>query len=199
MVVAFSVDGIEVQIGYSTLAQLSADIEQLVVRHDPDTPNHKLAEGTLKAVPLAGAAQLAALRARLVPFPPALARAMVRHGLATPIPWRAITQLLHRDAALWCREIQIEACYRLLLVLCGLNGRYFTRFQVKRMHRLAAQLALAPPALADRIEALLLAPPREAFVQLHALEGEVLELVAEAFPDIALDTLRQRRAAFTPA
>jgi hypothetical protein len=198
LVVAFRVDGIEVQIGYSTLAQLNADIAQLVVEHNPDTPNHKLAEGVLKALPLAGAAQVAALQARLAPFPPALGRAMVQHGLATPTPWRAITQLLHRDAGLWCREIQVEACYRLLLVLCGLNGRYFTRFQVKRVHRLAAQLSTAPPALAERIEALLAAPPREAFMLLHALEGEVLELVAAALPDVEQGALHQRRTAFVP-
>jgi hypothetical protein len=198
LVVAFRVDGIEVQIGYSTLAQLNANIAQLVVEHNPDTPNHKLAEGVLKALPLAGAAQVAALQARLAPFPPALGRAMVQHGLATPTPWRAITQLLHRDAGLWCREIQVEACYRLLLVLCGLNGRYFTRFQVKRVHRLAAQLSTAPPALAERIEALLAAPPSEAFMLLHALEGEVLELVAAALPDVEQGALHQRRTAFVP-
>lgn len=175
-----------------------ADIDQLLVEHDPDTPNHKLAEGVLKALPLAGAAQLAALQARLALFPPELGRAMVQHGLAVPTPWRAITQIIHRDAALWCRELQVEACYRLLLMLCGLNGRYFTRFQVKRMHRLASQLAVAPPALAERIEALLLAPPRGAFMLLHALEGEVLDLVAEKLPDIDLEPLKKRRAAFAP-
>lgn len=198
-VVAFHVDDIEVQIGYSTLTQLNAEIDQLLVAHRPDTPNHKLGEGILKAVPLAGAEQLAALQARLASFPPALGRAMVRHGLATPTPWRAIAQIIHRDAALWCREIQVEACYRLLLILCGLNGRYFTRFQVKRMHRLAGQLHRAPPALAERIEALLLAPPNEAFTSLYAVEGEVLDLVAALQPDVDLDAAHQRRAAYCVA
>lgn len=199
MVVAFHVDGIEVQIGYSSLDRLNADIDQLLVGHDPDTPNHKLAEGVLKALPLAGAERLAALQARLALFPLALGRAMVAHGLATPMPWRAAQQLLRRDAALWCREIQVDACYRLLLMLCGLNGRYFTRFQVKRMHRLASLLAVAPPALADRIEALLVAPPREAFALLHQLEGEVLDLVAARWPDVDLGEAHKRRAAFAPA
>jgi hypothetical protein len=196
IVVAFHVEGIEVQIGYSTQAQLNAEIDQILVEHDPDTPNHKLAEGVLKAMPLIGAEQLAALQDRLAVFPPALGRAMVQHGLAAPIPWRAVTQIIHRDAGLWCREIQVEACYRLLLILCGLNGCYFTRFQVKRMRRLASLLTLAPPALAERIEALLAAPPREAFDLLHALEGEVLELVAAHLPDIDLAPACSRRAAY---
>lgn len=196
MVVAFHVDGIEVQIGYSSHAGLTRETDQLLVEHNPDTPNHKLGEGLLKAVALAGEAQLDTLKARLSAFPPALGRAMVVHGLATPTPWKAITQIVHRDAGLWCREIQVDACYRLLLVLCGLNGRYFTRFQVKRMQRLAEQLDRAPHDLAARIEALLAAPAREAFAALHALEGEVLAIVAERLPDIDLSVVQRSRAGY---
>ena len=90
------------------------------------------------------------------------------------------------NAEVVAREIQIEACYALLHVLCGLNRRWFTRFQVKRMQRLADKLALAPARLAPRIEALLLAPPREAFDALHALEAEVLALVATHMPEVDL-------------
>ncbi|MBX3606982.1 MAG: hypothetical protein KF788_17015 [Piscinibacter sp.] len=198
LVVAFHVDGIEVQIGYASEAGLVHDLDEVLVRHNPDTPQHKLAEGVLKAVPLAGAERLAALQARLADFPPALGRAMVAHGLVAPLSWRGAAQLLHRDAALWCRDVQVDACYRLLLVLCGLNRRYFTRFQVKRLHRLAAQLAIAPPDLAGRIERLLAAPAREAFDALHALEGEVIERVALHQPEIDLGPVRQRRAAYRP-
>lgn len=195
-VVAFHIDGIEVQIGYCSHAELGADLEDILLAHNPDTPNHKLAEGVLKALPLAGAAQLAAWQARLADFPPALGRAMVANALATPTHWKAAAQIIHRDADLWCREIQVEACYRLLLILCGLNGSYFTRFQVKRMGRLAAKLAIAPPALAERIDALLSAPPRAAFDSLHRLEGEVLDLLAARWPDVDLGPARQRRALY---
>ena len=74
VVVAFHVDGIEVQTGYSSQAQLTAEIDQVLVAHDPDTPNHKLAEGVAKALPLAGAAAFAALQTRVAVFPPALGR-----------------------------------------------------------------------------------------------------------------------------
>jgi hypothetical protein len=197
-VVAFHIDGIEVQIGYATHAGLLADVDDVLLAHNPDTTSHKLAEGIAKALPLAGAARLAALQARLAVFPEGLRRAMVVHGLATPMPWKAARQLIHRDAGLWCREIQVEACYRLLLVLAGLNRRYFTRFQVKRMARLAQRLALAPARLAERIDGLLAAEPATAFAALHALEGEVIELVAREFPDLDLHAVRQRRAAFRP-
>jgi len=196
LVVAFEIDGIEAQIGYSNRATLHAQIDAVLVEHQPETPLHKLAEGVLKAQPFAGAAELASLQSRLAAFPPPLGRAMVAHFFAAPTPWRAVTQLLERDAALWCREIQVDACYRLLGVLAGLNGRYYTRFQLKRMHRFAAALAQAPEALADRIEALLQAEPRRAFMSLHALEGEVLALVEAAMPEIDLAAVRARRSAF---
>jgi hypothetical protein len=198
LVVSFRVERIEVQIGYASHASLGADMDRLLVRHEPDTPYHKLAEGILKAVPLAGPERFAALHARVAAFPPELGRAMVRHGLVGSPSWRGIALLQHRDAALWCREIQVDGCYRILLMLAGLNGRYFTRFQVKRTHRLARSLAIAPPLLAERIDALLAAPVNEGLAALHALEGEVVDLVEQHLPEIDLALARTRRAAWPP-
>jgi hypothetical protein len=198
IVVSFYVEGIEVQIGYCRHAWLADKLDDILLRHNPDTPYHKVAEGLLKAVPLAGAERLAALKQRLADFPPALGRAMVQHGLLGAISWRGISQLLHRDAALTCRDIQVDACYRLLLVLCGLNGRYFTRFQFKRLRQLASKLALAPPRLAERIDGLIDAPAREAFAALHTLEGEVLDLVAQRCPEVDLGEVRRRRPRWSP-
>jgi len=195
-VVAFKLDGIEVQIAYSDAATLDAQLDEVLVRHNPDTPLHKLCEGVLKAEPLAGAPLLAARQRRLAAFPPALGVAMVNFWLQTPTPWRAVTQILHRDAALWCRELLVEACWRQLGLLAGLNQRYFTRFQLKRMHKLAAQFAIAPPALASRIDTLLQAPLPQAFDQLHALEGEVLALLAQHRPEVDVAPALARRAGY---
>lgn len=197
-VVSFKLEGVEVQIGYSTHAVLQSHLDQLLVHHDPDTPLHKLAEGILKAEALVDTATLAHCQQRLLAFPEPLRRAMVVQAIKAPLPWRAISQIIHRDTVLWCRELQVDACYRLLLALCGLNRRYHTRFQVKRVHKLAAALAISPPRLADRLDALLVAPPREAFDALHGLEGEVLEMIASEFPDIDLSPQRQRRALYAP-
>ena len=199
LVVAFRIDGIEVQIGYSIHATLNRDLDTLLVEHKPDTPIHKLAEGILKAEPLEGDAQLERLKTRLRIFPDELADAMVRHFLAAPLSWRGISQLVDRDAALWCRDLQVDACYRLCGVLAGLNRIYFTRFQVKRLRRLAAKFVNAPTDLAQRVERLLDAPPREAFALLFELEGEVLERVERAMPHIDLEAVRTRRAAFDPS
>ena len=197
-VVAFHLAGIEVQIAYATHARLAEQLDEVLVRHQPDTPLHKLAEGLAKAEPLAGAAALSALQARLKVFPPPLRLAMARHWLQAAPPWKAMNNVVHRDAALWAREIQVEAGYRLCGLLAAVNERWFTRFQFKRLHRFAALLRQAPPAFADRLEALLAAPPLEAAQQLHGLEGEVLDLVALHLPEVDVSAAQARRAQFRP-
>jgi hypothetical protein len=198
MAVGFDLDGIEVQIAYTDRGILAADLDTLLVAHDPTTLNHKIAEGLLKAEALLGAQRLRQWRARVAQFPPALGDAMMRHHLAQPTPWKWFSYLLHRDSALWCREMQVDACWRLLGTLAGLNRQYFTAYQFKRTHSFAERLPIAPPNLADRVETLLAAPLPEAFAMLYALEGEVLALVAEHAPQIDLTVVLGRRTRWLP-
>src|ERR1700754_3342588 len=121
---------------------------------------------------------------------------MIEHFLRQGAPWRAVSQLLHRDGELWCRELLVDACFGLFGVLAGLNRRYFTTFQFKRMTRFANSLALAPADFATRVQQLLLAPPRDAFVELHALEDEVFGLLAAHAPAVDLSVVRRRRGDF---
>ena len=199
LAVGFDLDGIEVQIAYMNQRGLSSDLDEVLVKHDPATLNHKVAEGVLKAQPLLGAERVAQWQARVAQFPQPLADAMLRHYIAERTPWRWFTLLLARDSALWCRELQVDACYRLFGLLAGLNRRYFTVYQFKRMHRFADQLALVPPRFADRVEALLAAPLADSFVALHGLEGEVLALVAAHAPHIDLAAVHEQRKRFDPA
>jgi hypothetical protein len=195
-VVAFHVDGIEVQVAYASHAVLEDQLDELLLRHNPDTPLHKLAEGILKAEALFGQRPLEALQARLADFPPGLALAMARHFCSTPTPWRTLRQLLLRDAPLWSRDLQVQACYRLLGLLAAVNRRYYTSFQNKRLHTFAATLPHAPERLAQRMEHLLSAPPAEAALHLHGLEGDVLALVAQHFPAIDQTALHAQRMQF---
>jgi hypothetical protein len=176
---------------------LQSDLDELLVEHKPDTLNHKIAEGLLKARPLIAPERVAAWRAKVASFPPQLADAMMRHYLKELTPWRWFGLLLQRDAELWSRQLLAEACYRLFGVLAGLNRCYYTTFQFKRAHRFAAGLALAPPQLADRVEALLVAPLAEAFTSLHALDGEVLALLAAHAPQIDLTAAHEKRTRFS--
>jgi hypothetical protein len=196
-VVAFPLEGIEVQIAYSDGRTLERELDQVLVRHDPDTPLHKLCEGIAKAEPLAGAEALATIQARIAAYPPPLARALAGHWLGIKAtPWRAATQIVHRDALPWCRELQAQAAMRLLGALAGLNDLYFTDFQFKRLHAFERKLKTRPPGLAARIEAALSTEPGPGFGALHALEAEVTALVLVRWPDLDLSAARLRHQAF---
>ena len=197
LAVSSRLDDIEVQVVYTDPRILQHDLDELLVEHKPDTLNHKVAEGLLKAQPLIAAERLEVWRAKVAAFPPELGDAMMRHYLAEPTQWKWFGLLLHRDAQLWSRELLVAACYRMFGVLAGLNRCYFTTFQFKRVHRFATQLAIAPPHLADRIEALLVAPLPEAFTLLYALDGEVLALLAAHAPQIDLSAAQERRTKFS--
>lgn len=195
-VVAFRLEGIETQIAYGSRANFEADLDQVLLQHDPDTPLHKLCEGVAKAEPLAGAEALATAQARLAAFPEGLGRAMAAHWLGRVTPWHTIVQIVHRDALVWSRELQAQAALRLLGALAGLNGRWFTSFQFKRMGRFVDALAIKPVAFTARLEAVLMTDPGPGFRALHALEAEVTALVTARWPDLDLSAVRQRHAAF---
>lgn len=197
-VVAFRFEGIETQIAYGSRTNFEAELDEVLLRHNPDTPLHKLCEGVAKAEPLVGAEALAAAQARVRAFPQALGRAMAAHWLGQPTPWRAIDQLVHRDGLVWSRELQVQAAYRLLGALAGLNGLYFTTFQFKRMGRFVDAMRHKPEAFVSRLESVLMAPPAAGFAALHALESEVTALAAARWPDLDLAAVRRRHADFTP-
>lgn len=192
-------EGLSVQLLYLDRATLERCIDESELPADPLPALRSLAEDVVRAEPLAGHAELARLQARLTRLPPQLACAIVKRFLATPTPWRAISQLGRHYEVRRCRELQVDACYRLCAVRAALNQRYFTRFQVKRTHGLTPRFENAPPGLAERIARLMEAPPRAAFAQLYALEGEVLEQVAREMPQVNLAAAQAQRAAYEPA
>ncbi len=78
----------------------------------------------------------------------------------------------------------LEAAFNLLGVLAALNRVYYARFELKRLRRLVAKLALASPELADRLESLFRLPPAEAADELGKLVVETRELVARELPEL---------------
>jgi hypothetical protein len=197
--VKWRADGTDVQVLYLDRQSLNRALDETELPATALQAPRRLAQEILKAEPLAGHAELARLQARLTRLPPKLACAIVKRFLATPTPWRAISQLGRHYEVRRCRELQVDACYRLCAVRAALSQRYFTRFQVKRSHGLTPRFENAPPGLAERIARLMEASPRVAFAQLFALEGEVLDQVAREMPQVNLAAAQAQRAAYEPA
>lgn len=186
----FFVDGVSVQIGYTTVAAVDEALDKLLVRFEKiDTPLQKVAGGLADGLVLLDDGVLAAWRERVRDYPEGLRRAMVeRHWRFFPLWWYA-DALRTRDAELFRIEMLLDATFNLLAVLAGVNRVYFSRFQVKRLRALAARLEHAPPDLADRLESLVRLPPDEADEELARLVLETQAIVRRELPDVDV-TLR---------
>src|SRR5262249_51505366 len=105
-------------------------------------------------------------------------------------------------ARLWTQEMLVESAFNILGVLAGLNRRYYSAFQFKRMRAFVGALPIAPDALSDRLDALLTAEPELAIAQFETLVGETVALVNRQMPEIdtacLVPRLGERHAPWRP-
>lgn len=191
---AFRLDGVEVQVGHTTVAHWEREIDDVLAGKDPASPLHKAMYGTLTSVAIAGGERLEAWKRRIAGYSDALRRAMVEHHLKFFPIWRHAQRLRRRDADLWFHQAMVEASFNLLGVLAGLNRKYFTAFQFKRAWAFERGLAVAPPRLMDRLEGLWTVDVVTAAGQLRQLMGEVADLVAAEMPEVDVSGVRKSLA-----
>jgi predicted nucleotidyltransferase len=187
---SYLVDGVECQCAHTTFAAWERDMAVVLEQLDVTTPLQKALSGMLEALPLYGESLVRQWQAKLVAYPETLVRAMIEHYLPVYPLWGLQERLAGRDATIWVYEMLVEIAQHLLGVLAGLNRRYYSTFQVKRMYRFVAQLDIAPPDFADRLEFLFHADVASAAEQARALTRETVALVDEHMPQV--DTSRAR-------
>jgi hypothetical protein len=183
----FELQGVRTEVSFVTVAWADSRLDELLDRIDEfDSPFQKVLSGLLEGLPLHGEELLERRRARAGNYPEPLRQAMVaRHWSFFPL-WYYGEAMAVRDAELWRLDMLLEAAFNLLAVLAGLNRLYFARFELKRMRALIAKMELAPPQLADRLEALFRLEPEPAAVELGRLVEETRALVAGELPDLEL-------------
>jgi hypothetical protein len=186
----YDLAGLEIQAGHITVAAWEARLDAVLGELKPDEPWQKVLAHYQDAIPLAGADLIEAWKARIASYPEGWARAMVEHHLQVFPIWSVYDQIADRDATLWTHEMLVEGAQRVLGMLAGLNGVYWSSFQFKRAHAFEARLRWKPARLADRVDALLTGDPREAAGRLESLVAETLDLVAEHMPGIDTSRLR---------
>jgi hypothetical protein len=108
-----------------------------------------------------------------------------------PAVWALHDRLETRDGTIWRTELMVSVAHNLLGTLAGLNRRYFSPFQFKRMRRYAQKLTIAPRDFADRLESVFHTDSEAASLELEALAKETVELVEQHMPQI--DTSRAKR------
>jgi hypothetical protein len=188
---AYTIDGVECQIGHITVAGWERDMASVLEGLDVTSPLQKALSGTLTCIPLFGDAWIEKWKAIARNYPDALALAMVEKHLNFFPLWGLQGRMSTRDATLWMQQSVLEGSHNILAILAGLNRVYFSTFQFKRMHDFVAELRIAPEDLAARIEALCHAPASVAASALEELVQETLALVRAHMPQV--DTTKAGR------
>lgn len=183
----FELHGVRTEVTFVTVARIEWRLDELLERlEEIDSPHQKAFSGLLDGEALHGAELIERWRSRLREYPEPLRRAMVeRYWDFFPL-WNYDEAMAARDAELWRLDVLVEAAFNVLGVLAGLNRLYFTRFELKRMRALVAQMELAPPDLADRLESLFRIERGAAAAELGRLVDETRALVAAELPDLDL-------------
>jgi hypothetical protein len=189
---AFMLDGVECQIGHTAVATWESEIAEVLDKPNADTPLHKAMEGTLKCIALHGEPLIETWKARIAAYSDGLARAMVEQHLRFPAMWLLHERLQTRDGTIWHYQALVELSHNVLAVLAGLNRKYFTSFQFKRMGAFCAELAITPPDLADRIEMLFGSDRKMAVEEAERLVSETLALVQEHMREVDANAAGKR-------
>jgi hypothetical protein len=140
--------------------------------------------------PLVGEALIDRWRTRARAYPDGLRRAMVRHHLQPQTTWRAAPKLAERGDLVFLNETLVRAAHAMLGSLHGVNCLYLSHRGYKWMHRLAAEMPIAPFHFLDRLASVFSLPPRDSVAVLQTLLEETLELVEANLPDEDLTTAR---------
>jgi hypothetical protein len=181
----FQLDGVRTEMSFTTVARIEWQLHQLLDElQDVATPHQKFLSGVAEGLPLHGETLIAQWQARLRNYPEQFREEMIRrHWDFFPL-WYYGEAMALRDSELWRLDVLLDGAFNLLGVLAGLNRLYFARFELKRMRDLIAKMEVAPPALADRIEALFRLSPEESAQSFGTLVEETRQLVSRELPDL---------------
>jgi hypothetical protein len=178
--------GLLVEVTPTAPADLAKRIDALAAG-DAEPVTLTLGDAIVNGVSLIDRADVASWRARLVPYPKALAVAVVRrHGQIDHFwRWRMYAD---RDSVLQLQAHFADVAVRIVHVGCALSGVWWPG--AKWLTRVAAHLPVAPVNLANRLERTSRAPPADAAAILEALVDKSFGLVAVHLPEVDVARLR---------
>ena len=175
------------------VGQLTSVIERrladVVERYEPNLDKQTTIHALLHGIPLHGEGLIETWTARAEPYPRELAIAMVnRYGQIDYFAdWKRFLERGRNLLLIHERFTRVEL--QLLLVLQLVNGRYHSK--VKWLDRVIAELAIAPPDVADRLRAVQTSEVPAAAAMLARLVEEVYDLVETHLPEIDVNRLRE--------
>lgn len=183
--------GVECQVAHLAIAKWERDMAAVLADCESATLVEKAIIGLMEGIALHGDDLITRWQERAASYPEDLARATVEHYLRFFPLWLVAEQWRTRDATIFYYQMLVEVSLNVLGVLAGLNRRYYSSFQFKRLHRFADTLPLAPDRLADRLDEIFSLDPAAAAMAMERLVAETILLVEAHMP--AVDTTAARR------
>lgn len=185
----YTVHDVKIDVSHHTVESMERRLDDVVVRCDTSPAKQQLVSAIQHAIPLYGDELLRQWQTRVEPYPDELARAVVREHLAFKPHW-AGEMLAERGDFLILHSAIAGFEQELLMVLMGLNRLYHPGF--KWIHRLVAELSIAPDNLGLRLRQALRLEASAGVDVLHALNRDTLDLVDAHMPEVSTRDVRTR-------
>lgn len=178
----YSIGGLDCQIGHAAIPAWEREIAR-VLGLELDAALLKEMSGLFEGLPLHGEDLIERWR-REAAYTAPLQRAMIEKHWSFFPWWYFEERLRARDATVWRYDVLVQSAYNIVGIVAALNAVYFCTFEFKRATAFLSRLALAPPDLATRLDALFEPAEPAATAELERLVGDTRALVSEHLPEV---------------
>ena len=177
-----TLSGVEIQASHRTVDGTERWLADVVTGFDPDLAKQDLIALIRSGVPVHDADLVRSWQERTEVYPRKLAIAMVRAHLDFRSAWQR-RKLLDRRELLPLYTDLVDSARNIVLVLFGLNYRYFPHLGFKWLPHDIAALTSTPANLTTRLNTTFTASPQDAVRAIDSLIEETLTLAGASLPE----------------
>jgi len=175
---------LKVDVGHVTTSFWDTEVDDVVVRHEPDPGKIGALAGFETALPLYGHDEVERWKARLRPYPEELAEKIVRMHRRFFVPGYLLNQAHGRGDVLSFRDGLCLMLKNLLNILAGLNRIYMSTEEPRWLSYYLGRMGIKPDRAEERFRAVVDGEADEAVAGLESLIVDVLALINEHMPQV---------------
>jgi len=194
---AYLVDGLKVEVSSFLAATIDELIRVVIQEYDTDTDKQLRFAALQNSIPLHGAEQIAAWRAKLAHYPDELVCRVIAENIEFG-GWNSVEMLFERGDILLAYDLLVKTQKQVLAVLLALNRMWMAHPRGKWLVQVADAMKYKPARLAERMMFALRDGSVQGAREMHAVIEETFALVEKHFPDMDL-TAAKREARFRRA